>query len=68
MTVFWDAVPYSLVETDRHFKGAYSLHHQDDDNHRRSVYTGLHGAEYQKEPYTQATFSLNFCPVSSKMS
>jgi hypothetical protein len=28
MTVFWDAAPCSLVETDQHFKGAYCLHHQ----------------------------------------
>jgi hypothetical protein len=30
MTVFWDVVPYSLAEIDRHFKEAYCPHHQDD--------------------------------------
>jgi len=24
---FWDILPCSLVESDRHFRGAYSLHH-----------------------------------------
>jgi hypothetical protein len=28
MTVFWDIAPFSPVETDRHFRGAYCLHHQ----------------------------------------
>jgi hypothetical protein len=28
MTVFWDNAPYSLVEVDRRFRGAYCLHHQ----------------------------------------
>jgi hypothetical protein len=32
MTVFWDVVPYGLVEIDLRFKGAYCLHHQDDDD------------------------------------
>jgi hypothetical protein len=27
MTVFWDVVPYSLVETDRRFRGTCCLHH-----------------------------------------
>jgi hypothetical protein len=30
VTVFWDVVPCSLVESDRCFKGAYCLHYQDD--------------------------------------
>jgi hypothetical protein len=29
MTVFWDVMPYSLVETGQHFRGTYCLHHQD---------------------------------------
>jgi hypothetical protein len=29
MTVCWDVAPCSLVEIDRRFRGAYSLHHQD---------------------------------------
>jgi hypothetical protein len=28
MTVFWDVAPCGLVEVDRHFRGAYCLHHQ----------------------------------------
>jgi hypothetical protein len=28
MTVFWDAAPCILVESDRPFRGAYCLHHQ----------------------------------------
>jgi reverse gyrase len=27
MAVFWDIPPYSLVDIDRRFRGAYSLHH-----------------------------------------
>jgi hypothetical protein len=30
MIVFWDAVPCSLIKPDRHFGGAYCLHHQGD--------------------------------------
>jgi hypothetical protein len=29
--VFWDVAPYSHVEVDRHFRGAYCLHHQGDE-------------------------------------
>jgi hypothetical protein len=29
LTVFWDVVPYSLVEAYRRFRGACCLHHQD---------------------------------------
>jgi hypothetical protein len=28
MIVFWVVVQRSLVESDRHFRGAYRLHHQ----------------------------------------
>jgi hypothetical protein len=28
MTAFWDIAPYSLVEVDQRFGGAYCLHHQ----------------------------------------
>jgi hypothetical protein len=31
MAVFWDVAPYSPVEDDRRFRGAYCLHHQGDD-------------------------------------
>jgi hypothetical protein len=31
VTVFWDDVPCSLVETGRRFRGAYCLHHQGND-------------------------------------
>jgi hypothetical protein len=27
MAVFWDDAPYSLVDTDQHFRAAYCLHH-----------------------------------------
>jgi hypothetical protein len=30
MGVFWNVVPCSLVDTDRRFRGAYCLHHQDE--------------------------------------
>jgi hypothetical protein len=30
ITVVWDVVPCGPEEADRHFKGAYSLHRQDD--------------------------------------
>jgi hypothetical protein len=30
MTVFWDIVPCSLVDIDRHFRDAYCLHCQGD--------------------------------------
>jgi hypothetical protein len=29
---FWDIAPCMLVQADRRFRGAYCLHHQDDDN------------------------------------
>jgi hypothetical protein len=32
MTAFRDIAPSSLVETDRHFRGAYCLHHQGDES------------------------------------
>jgi hypothetical protein len=28
MAVFWDVALYSLVETDRRFRGTYGLYHQ----------------------------------------
>jgi hypothetical protein len=28
MSVFWGVAPYSMVEIDRHFRGAYLLNHQ----------------------------------------
>jgi hypothetical protein len=31
MTVFWDIAPCSLVETGRHFRDVYCLHHQGDE-------------------------------------
>jgi hypothetical protein len=30
-TAFWDLAPCSPDEVDRRFRGAYCLHHQDDD-------------------------------------
>jgi hypothetical protein len=29
MTAFWNMMPCSIVEVDRHFRGVYCLHHQD---------------------------------------
>jgi hypothetical protein len=28
VSLFWNVAPYSLVDTDRHFRGAYCLYHQ----------------------------------------
>jgi hypothetical protein len=33
--VFWDIAPCSHVEVDRRFRGAYCLHHQDDQGDHR---------------------------------
>jgi hypothetical protein len=30
MTVFWDVAQFTLVETDRRFRGDYCLYHQGD--------------------------------------
>jgi hypothetical protein len=30
LTILWNVQPYSIVETDRRFRGAYCLHHHDD--------------------------------------
>jgi hypothetical protein len=32
MTVFWDGMPCSLVETDRRFRGAYCMYHRRPDD------------------------------------
>jgi hypothetical protein len=37
MTVFLDVAPFSLVELDRCFRGAYCLHHQGDEYTRKAV-------------------------------
>jgi hypothetical protein len=29
MAVFWDVTPFTLVDINRYFKGAYGLHNQD---------------------------------------
>jgi hypothetical protein len=39
MTVYWDVSPFSLIEIDQRSRGAYCLHHQDDEKHARE---GLH--------------------------
>jgi hypothetical protein len=31
MIAFWDIAPRSLIVVDRHFRGAYCLHHQGDE-------------------------------------
>jgi hypothetical protein len=36
MTAFWDIAPCNVVEIDRHFRGAYCLHHHPD--HGGSTY------------------------------
>jgi hypothetical protein len=50
MTVFLDAVPFGLVETNQHFTVAYCPHHQCDDlmmeaasTSETSIYSRLHG-------------------------
>jgi hypothetical protein len=30
MSAFWDVAPCRLLEVDRHFRGAYYLHHRPD--------------------------------------
>jgi hypothetical protein len=47
ITAFWDIAPWSLVEVDRYFRGAYYLHHHRPLK-RRSTSTRLHGAIFQK--------------------
>jgi hypothetical protein len=32
MAVFWDVAPYSLVDINQCFRGAYCFHHQDDES------------------------------------
>jgi hypothetical protein len=44
MAVFWDVVPFSLVDIGWRFRGAYCLHYQGDE----SVSTRLHSAASQK--------------------
>jgi hypothetical protein len=31
MSAFWNIAPYSLVDVDRRFRGAYSLHNEGDE-------------------------------------
>jgi hypothetical protein len=31
IAVFWDVAPYSVVDIDQSFMGAYKLHHQGDE-------------------------------------
>jgi hypothetical protein len=67
MTVFYDVMPWSLVETDQHFRGAYCLHHQGDDvggnKHLWNVsqflpdYTGLH-PERQSSSYIKTNSKI----------
>lgn len=45
VAVFWNPGPYSLVETDRRFKGAYCRHHQDNN---RSISTKVQIRTSQK--------------------
>jgi hypothetical protein len=33
-TVFWDILPYSKIDIDRRFRGAFCLHYQGDDGGR----------------------------------
>jgi hypothetical protein len=41
MAVFWDVAPYSLLETDRRYRGVYYLHRQGDECSLRSVSVSL---------------------------
>jgi hypothetical protein len=34
MAVFWDVAPCSMMEIDRRFRGAYCLHHLDDESYQ----------------------------------
>jgi hypothetical protein len=47
MMVVWVIAPYSLVEVDRRFRGAYCLHHHPDDGIRTDLReTGLGGVDW----------------------
>jgi hypothetical protein len=63
MPVFWDAVLYSLVETNRRFRGACHLHHQAPVE-RRSISTKLHGVAciraMMMETVSTSETSVNF--------
>jgi hypothetical protein len=37
--VFWDVMPFSQVDVDRRFRGAYCFHHHGDETH---PYTAVH--------------------------
>jgi hypothetical protein len=43
MALFWDVASYSLVSTDRRFRGAYCLHHQGDAGQDPGAHTSLPG-------------------------
>jgi hypothetical protein len=55
MTAFWDTAPFSLVEVDRRFRGAYSLHHQDEtsvnfyETTKRNIPEGCHLRTLRRE-------------------
>jgi hypothetical protein len=42
MIAFWNIAPCSPVEVDRRFRGAYCLHHQDNDTLLQRNYTALY--------------------------
>jgi hypothetical protein len=53
MTVFWGVAPCSLVEIDRHFRGAYCLYHQGDECWKRGT-----GALVKKEDRERSSLTL----------
>jgi hypothetical protein len=61
MTAFWDTAPYSLVEVDRRFNGAFCLHHQSDD---RPDDGGIFAGETLKS-HTVNNFVLRLTTVST---
>jgi hypothetical protein len=56
MAIFWGVAPCNLLDTDRHFRGAYCLHHQGDctltmgqvSTSELSITTTLQGTTSQK--------------------
>jgi hypothetical protein len=38
MDVFWDVASYSLIDTDRRFRGAYCLHHQGATSQKAAIF------------------------------
>jgi hypothetical protein len=51
MRAFWDIVLCSLFGVDRHFRGAYCLHHQGDLTKMDNVFTSVFSIVNKGRPY-----------------